>query len=741
MENHHSGLKSRTNSIHTTPSGDVVSFYSIKSDPYGATESGMQQTINASSQSSMEISNSSYNGEMDQSRSVSTCSSVIHPNTGSFVESVDSSGTIVTSSSVPVESRAVSKYQQHHHSQAQPSTLLKNEESLKRTQPSPCWALIEWETSNGEPSSYTVINSSQIVEISRENSRSDEENGQQMRDSALYTGKLIHVLRGRYIMPATIVIISEDRQFLETELHELRMMAANNLIAKSIPQTQPYRKLGMPTLKQYGRASQAVTMQSQQNTIPTSPENITSTKRQRCDSGSSSSVKEIEARVSSACVQGAVQEETRHSFNGDISYQKVLPPLKPAAARFNRSDSATKPAPPMTFDQQTQTTGASSDVTASYDAKFVRILSYLESVMAEQKGYRMESEYNRKLLHELQEKISEQHEMLRNVQKRVAETKHTTPSKANPESQATQSSSGDILIEEVVEQYSSEPGVGSNTMVIDSYETSNGDHLVMNSVIDSDQQWKTHDDTIAEEQQTSNSNHSWTSSNNNRTQTLDYPTRSSTISQPMDKSSEVTSKTSMLEVKKHDETVVLSTNQTHSNSAKMVHELINNDWDDSMQENERNNNQKQGKNVTTMSSTRMVAIGSNNTMVCSTVLENIKWVSYKYATRKLLQAVIPRNVLATHSLSGRPCPSHLSFTDKPVKGRLDPNIVADVIEFIRQKFTIDESHVRAVITNKCADENKMLRMKNSTTKQASVKKTALASTRKTRNKENVSSTD
>uniref|UniRef100_A0A182WH42 BEN domain-containing protein n=1 Tax=Anopheles minimus TaxID=112268 RepID=A0A182WH42_9DIPT len=580
---------------------------------------------------------------------------------------------------------------------------------------SPCWALIEWETLNEEPSSYTVIESSQIVEISRETERSEEDSGQRMRDSGLYTGKLIHVLRGRYIMSATIVIISEDRQFLETELHELRMMAANNLIAKSATQTQLNRK---PTLKHYGRSSQSVAMQTQQGPIEITHEIVNTAKRQRCDSGPPNSSKEIESRVSSVSTPDAVKTEAGMPYNAEFSHQKTLPPVRPMVARFNRKDPVPKQAPPMTFDQQTQTTDIPSVGAASYDANFVRIVSYLESIMAEQKGYRMETEYNRRLLHELQEKILDQHEMVRNVQKQMAELKHFRSSK---------------ISKSQTNQYSPEPGVGTNAMVIDTYETTNDDHIVLSGGTDSNEQWDTKQELVVEERQPSNSNQSWMFSHHTSIPIDDHATRSSTTPQSMDSSSRLASESPMfIELENDGQTIDADMKQTRSNATTAtVHELINNDWDDTVQENESNNNQR-NMETTTIPNTTMIAIGSNNTMVPKTVLDNIPWVSYKFATRKVLQAVFPREVLATHSLSGRPCPAHASNAEKPVKGRLDPKMVADVIELIRKKFNVDESNVRAVITNKCADENKMVRLKNDSARQG---KRAVKSS----NKENVSS--
>uniref|UniRef100_A0A182SBS5 Uncharacterized protein n=1 Tax=Anopheles maculatus TaxID=74869 RepID=A0A182SBS5_9DIPT len=429
MENHHSSTKPRTNpNLVTPPSGKISSFYSIASDPYsGATDSVLPTLANTSSHSCSELSNSSFDVVMEQSKNITTCSVVAHPDTGNFVESVDTCGTIVTSSCVPVENRAPSTYLAQSRGHATGHVLYTKTESFKRpeTDASQCWALIEWETSNEEPNSYTVIDSSQIIEIARENNQPKEENNQRTRDSGLYTGKLIHVLRGRYVMPATIVIISEDRKFLETELHELRIMAANNLISKSAVSAQAYRRQNMPTHAQYGRSSLIGAKQAQENTVLPSrqcveaPENTYSAKRRRCDSGSSSStIRESESRVSSASTTNIAKDEGVPGipFNVDNSYHTALPSTRTMTTRFTRSDHALLQAPPMTFDQQTQTTGTSADVGTTHDASLVRIMSYLESIMAEQKGYRMESEYNRKMLLELQEKILDQHETLRNVQ-------------------------------------------------------------------------------------------------------------------------------------------------------------------------------------------------------------------------------------------------------------------------------------------------------------------------------------
>lgn len=41
--------------------------------------------------------------------------------------------------------------------------------------------------------------------------------------------------------------------------------------------------------------------------------------------------------------------------------------------------------------------------------------------------------------------------------------------------------------------------------------------------------------------------------------------------------------------------------------------------------------------------------------------------------------------------------------------RLDPKIIADIVEIVSEKCGVSASIVRTAITTKCADENKMMR--------------------------------
>lgn len=103
-----------------------------------------------------------------------------------------------------------------------------------------------------------------------------------------------------------------------------------------------------------------------------------------------------------------------------------------------------------------------------------------------------------------------------------------------------------------------------------------------------------------------------------------------------------------------------------------------------------------------------VIIGSNKTAVAAHVLRSIDWRNYKTATRKLLVSLFSREILATKSLTGRPSPA-FHDRNKPVKGKLDQNVINDIIQIVTRKCNVQESQVRTAITTKCADENKMLR--------------------------------
>ncbi|CAH0564715.1 unnamed protein product [Brassicogethes aeneus] len=71
-----------------------------------------------------------------------------------------------------------------------------------------------------------------------------------------------------------------------------------------------------------------------------------------------------------------------------------------------------------------------------------------------------------------------------------------------------------------------------------------------------------------------------------------------------------------------------------------------------------------------------------------------------YESRKLLSYFFPRDILASSSLSGRPSPAFLD-AKKPLKQKLNPVIVADIIDCVIKKSNVPEKMIRQVISTKC----------------------------------------
>ncbi|KAG6445073.1 hypothetical protein O3G_MSEX003715 [Manduca sexta] len=102
----------------------------------------------------------------------------------------------------------------------------------------------------------------------------------------------------------------------------------------------------------------------------------------------------------------------------------------------------------------------------------------------------------------------------------------------------------------------------------------------------------------------------------------------------------------------------------------------------------------------------MVPIGNGNATVPARLLNEIDWNSHTSATRQLLQAIFPRKVLATHSLTGKQSPA---FTNKPPKKILDPVLVEDIVKTVSTRCGVPKNLVRNSITIKCTDEAKLYR--------------------------------
>lgn len=101
-------------------------------------------------------------------------------------------------------------------------------------------------------------------------------------------------------------------------------------------------------------------------------------------------------------------------------------------------------------------------------------------------------------------------------------------------------------------------------------------------------------------------------------------------------------------------------------------------------------------------------LGPNGTTVPTSVYLKLYNSTASLATRLLLSTVFGREILATHSLTGKESPAFKGL-EKPPKKQLDPLIVEDIITAVSQFGNGSIREIRLAITTKCADENKMMR--------------------------------
>lgn len=511
-------------------------------------------------------------------------------------------------------------------------------------QPAKMWLLVEWEMPAGEPNTYSVIDSSELVL-----------HGVGRAKETIHTGKTIFVKRGNKIQQATVVIISDDKQFIDTELSQLRRMAAENL----------------------HRLSAA--SQDQNQLANGSMEHLA--KRRRTDNQSTSH-DELEP-VSPEYEPMPVQSHVANWVN-NCKPDRVISPSPSVMSMHVTSGVAPRQPPPMTFDQQTQT-----------DAKFLphdrpaavisppelaKILSLQESILAEQKSVRMENEYNRKMMFDMMEKMSSFADTLQQLVTKV-ESSAAQRNQYKYEITEVKSPGGvPVAASYVVLGTGGEESRDQASSVAESYShrtpavvETTADNLVL--------------DQIALQHEDSNLSFS-----------------QSRFSCKDDASNTSTPKNPSLNFSKRFSASALSLSNAsvhsqHSNPdphppRSAVKEVLK-DWadDDGGDDSE------------------LTPIGPNNTMVKKQVLRAINWTNYKAATRKLLMTLFTREKLASHTLTGRPSPAFMGDRAKPVKDKLDQTIISDIISIITRSCNVTEPMVRTAITTKCADENKMSRMK------------------------------
>lgn len=100
-----------------------------------------------------------------------------------------------------------------------------------------------------------------------------------------------------------------------------------------------------------------------------------------------------------------------------------------------------------------------------------------------------------------------------------------------------------------------------------------------------------------------------------------------------------------------------------------------------------------------------VILGPNGTQIDARSYMSIIWSSAASATRQLLTFVFSSDILATHTLTGKPSPAFYG-RERPAKMQLDPIKAADIIHCVKSKFNCTEREIRAAITTKCSDTSK-----------------------------------
>ncbi|XP_063702292.1 uncharacterized protein LOC134832246 [Culicoides brevitarsis] len=448
----------------------------------------------------------------------------------------------------------------------------KPQDAVSTTTVSNLWLLVEWEA-DGE-NIYHVINAAELIGNN---------------SGTIQTGKSVWFKNGSVIIQATIVLISDDKVYIDRELNDLRKMAAQNL--------------------------------------------------------ADNNKKRINGRSTST--------------NGNSQKDKTIVPRSSSQIK---QDARTGFSKPMTFDQQTQTDTRLS-VGNGANANNEELVQKMNEMMSKQEQTSKMLEKLMTQVWSLFDQTSANNRTVNDLQTQLTRIEGNL--KMN-------TSEADILIPKPVEEQKTEFIFYDNQNESNMSKANSEGNLV-----------------IAEYEHGANGElikrpTSRVSYTNDATNQSAFSTDGSEfiLTESRANSTVITLNTSK-NTRKSD-----SKRRSNSNSNISI---IMDDWKD--EESDGN-----------------VSIGPNRTKVPSGIYHAIDWGSYKAATRKLLVTLFPREVLATHSLTGRPSPA-FHDRNRPAKDRLDQKIITDIVYSVTKHCDVPESLVRTAITTKCADENKMSRQR------------------------------
>lgn len=401
-----------------------------------------------------------------------------------------------------------------------------NNENLSQEHYNKLWLLVEWEMQNGL-NSYAIIESTEVI-------------GHRDKDN-MHTGKTIYVIRANKMVQATIVIISDDKNFLDTELKQLNRMSAVNL----------------NKMKSLSNGHSVKRRRTTQNYSVSNDDSMT--ERSKSPAWSNHGDRVI--------------SPTPSSLNGHtMGLNRVIPP--------------------MTFHQQTQTdsktTQSSNDFT-EIQQQIAKIQVQQEAILDDHKNLKIVSNINNQYLVDLSEQMT-------NIK---------------------------TLLKELTNKF-----LSVDKFEITQVGSTSENNFVVLEASPKNNKMNNKNDLILEDEY---SNMSFQNVNNDSRGSLSLSDLQLNKSAP-------------IILNKKNSSSSMSLNQSSTNI--VLQDIVKNEWNDSNTSDEE-----------------LVPIGCNKSMVPKYVMRSINWSSYKAATRKLLITLFPRNVLATHSLTGKPSPGKIKINN------------------------------------------------------------------------------
>lgn len=377
------------------------------------------------------------------------------------------------------------------------------------------------------------------------------------RLESMHTGKIIYVRKDTLLVQATIVTISDDKAFLDTELKDLMELS------KSENHPKKRRRTVTPKLP----------------TSPTSP-----SERQMVP---------LYQRFNS-----------HESANGVSNQSSVI-----------ISNPNVQNCPPMTFDQQTQTdTKLTNYENPANDVRFQKIIANEETMLRQQHNLSAENQELKQKINNLSTEMTEVKSMLTEILAKMDYTRQMNKRKIDENNSIIVG----IADTNSATKTESVGGIRNPPRILNlSHSTAVSNPQFYNSI------------SIEPIDASNDSNFSF--SNNSRMS--------------------LSASNMSLYHNANDSNVSASTHN-NSNSSNREYTIAQHTQSmDGFHDDEGNGDDE-------------VVIGNNNTTVPRNLLTNINWNSHTAATRRLLRAKFSREVLATHSLTGKPSPGELNFMEK-----------------------------------------------------------------------------